>query len=436
MKSFYQKSWLVYLFCIVAISVVGAVAWCLFIGNQSVKANLVFAAGPEEGIYFKMAGEIAGILESKHPGLGIEVIESNGSGENARLIESGKADLALIQNDTPAGSEVKAVVPTHMEFLHLVARKDAEIRGWADLEGMRIVTGPESSGSFRIVRALLVYFSILEKVDLIPLDYEDARAALLEGEADLFPLMYGFRAPYVQNLFKQSSEVELLKLNKPNESALLGFFSTYPSARSVVIPPLSYGSEPPETAQTIGVETVFVASEKLPRSSMHLITETLFRERSQLVRLVPQASYLSEGFSKESLSFPIHEGASDYYDRNKPGFFVKYAEAMAFGLSVLLAIYGLAVTIRGWISQHRKNRIDAYYLKLEEHLNSIRSEVPLSAEEVNEIQESIRQVRHEAFQQLSDEKLKPDASFRILQHLLEECDEAFLSRGTNSRGSR
>lgn len=107
---------------------------------------------------------------------------------------------------------------------------------------------------------------------------------------------------------------------------------------------------------------------------------------------------------------------------------------MAFGLSALLAVYGLVATIQGWISHHRKDRIDAYYLKLEEHLNSIRSDavLPPPPEEVNAIKESIRQMRHEAFEQLADEKLKPDASFRILQHLLEECDDALLSRDTNS----
>ena len=320
MKSFHQKFWVVYLFCLVAIGVIGALAWALFSGSQSVKANLVFAAGPEEGIYFEMAGEMAGILESKHPDLEIQVLETDGSGENVRLIETGEADLALIQNATPAGHAVKAIAPTHMEFLHLVARKEAAIRSWADLEGKRIFTGPESSGFFRIVKALLVYFSMLEKVELTSLEYEEARAALLDGEADLFPLMYGFRAPFVRGLVSQSSDLELLNLSHSDEGALAGFSSTYPLSRLVSIPPLSYGPEPPEAVHTIGVETLFVAAEKIPKSSMRLLTETLFRERSQLVKLVPQLSYLSEGFTRDSLSLPIHDGASDYYDRNQLGF--------------------------------------------------------------------------------------------------------------------
>lgn len=391
-------------------------------------AELVFASGRPGGMYLRLARKIAEVAEAEHPGISIRVIESGGSRENAELLASGKADLALLQNDTPVPSSVSAIAPTHEEFLHIVVRQDSRIGGFDDFAGKRIATGSANSGAARITERLLDYLGLAESVSLVTVPSSEAKQLLLENEVDAIFMTYGFRAPAMLALMGEPQPLQILNPHRREVEALSGFVRQYPDIRPGTIPPRSYSGRPYVTVSTLAVETLFVASDSVSENVIESITQTVFKKRSHLVKEVPAASYLSESFSKEKISMPLHDGARRYYARSEPGFFVKYAEAMAFGLSALLAVYGLIATIRGWIHRYQKDRIDAYYLKLEQHLIDLRAEPAPVGKEREDIAASVRDIRHVAFQQLAQEKLVPDASFRILQHLLKECDEALKGR--------
>jgi TRAP-type uncharacterized transport system substrate-binding protein len=61
--------------------------------------NLTLFTGRAAGTYFSVGNTIKDILEKEYPKFQILCELSNGSIDNARLIETKKADLAIIQSD-------------------------------------------------------------------------------------------------------------------------------------------------------------------------------------------------------------------------------------------------------------------------------------------------------------------------------------------------
>src|SRR4030066_1700807 len=66
---------------------------------HSAKKLVSICAGWVGGVYFPLAGAISRIAHEKLPDIKITVESSGASVANAKLIASGDADLAILQND-------------------------------------------------------------------------------------------------------------------------------------------------------------------------------------------------------------------------------------------------------------------------------------------------------------------------------------------------
>ena len=82
---------------------------------------------------------------------------------------------------------------------------------------------------------------------------------------------------------------------------------------------------------------------------------------------------------------------------------------------------------RQWWIQNQKDRIDEYYLKIDEFFEKIRNP-KVTKKRLLSIQEDLNKFRRSAIKQLAEEKLVPDESFRIFQTLLSDCRAAVERR--------
>ncbi len=62
----------------------------------------VIASGGQSGVYFPTAGKIQELGREVEPNLNLDVQTTGGSVANARLLQHGEADFAMIQNDIAA----------------------------------------------------------------------------------------------------------------------------------------------------------------------------------------------------------------------------------------------------------------------------------------------------------------------------------------------
>ncbi|BCX48279.1 C4-dicarboxylate ABC transporter substrate-binding protein [Haloferula helveola] len=388
--------------------------------------NLQLSSGQPGGVYLPLAEAIRTAVGDGEQG--IEVIESAGSGENARRLQSGEADLALIQNDTVAVDGIRTLVPLHKDVLHFLVRDDSGILGPGDIEEKKIAVGLPDSGSHRVVEELIRHFEVdVSRTEILPMRIAEARDLLAEGKIDGLLMVLSLKSDAVEQLVAGGG-VRLLGIGGDigPGSEIEGFRLNYPYVEPYLIPVHAYSMPhdgkpgvPSAPIPTLAIRTVLAARADLPDTAARRITRMLAENRSRLTVGDREVSMMGTMDDTANLQFPLHDGAAQYFARNEPGFLVRYAEVIGLLFSLGVAGYGLFRAGGKWLLQQRKDRIDEYYLELNRILDGMLK--PQSKDELVDIQKRLQMIRSTALHQLAKERLQPDESFRIFQTVLAEA---------------
>ena len=184
-----------------------AISLVLLLQGQA--SALTLAAGSPEGTYLRIAQDIKKVAEAG--GLPVEIIETNGSFDNIKLVSDGKADLAIMQLDVlqivadiirkEAGlnilQEAKVVLNLYLEEIHVIA-KSPDIKSLEQLQGKRVAVGPEKSGSALTAKVLLTGFGL--KVESVFCTPDEAVKKLQAGEIDALIFVGGAPVPAFAHL--------------------------------------------------------------------------------------------------------------------------------------------------------------------------------------------------------------------------------------------
>ena len=392
--------------------------WLLFLRGYG---TVVLATGQEGGTYTVIGEGLSEFAKGSEGRLQIETIGSRGTSENLKLLESGQADFAIVQSGQSLSDEVRVVAKLYTEVLHIFFNNESFDVFSRDLSGKRLCVGEEGSGSRDIARLLLSHFEI-ENYEEISLSPREGLDALQKGEVDAVFLVTALQSDVVRSALR-FGDLRFEDL----EDSRAGLVASFPYLVETRVPAMTYpcpkaqkGAVPLVDVETIGVPSLLVCREDLSSEVVYEVTKTLFASRNFLLDLTPEAYQISEVGSSELFPWPIHEGAQRYYHRREPGFLERYAEVMAFLMSLLAASWAVWGTVTKWSSRKKKNRIDDYYLEVAAAFLRL-EEDELSLESLAEERARLRKLRSAAFQDLAREKLKADESFEILQNQMALC---------------
>ena len=337
---------------------------CVWLLVRSRQRNYTvrLATGGETGEYYAFGKAIAQVTQEHAPNIHIEVIASPGSSQNMASVQTGTVDMALVQSDTPVQSAVRAVAQLYPELFHLIANKSANVDSMADIKGKRVALMPAGSGSYEL------FWPLVSHYDLSPQDFtaqpmtpQAAHQALRTGEVDVLFRIIGLGNSAVRDLLR-TNQFKLVPIQQIGALQL-----SQPYLEPTVIPQGSYdGGQPipPEDLPVIAVSALLVANEQVHPDIVRTITQILYERRNELIALNPRAASIQSPEASQNLGFPLHPGARAYYTQDKPPFFVEYAEAMGFLLSLsILAVSGIW-QFRLWLIGHQKNRADDYNLEI------------------------------------------------------------------------
>ena len=165
-----------------------AVAGALLIAVGSAGAALAQQAffrigtGGTGGTYYPIGGLIANAISGQDGGKGVAglvstAVASNGSVANVNAIQGGSSESGFTQSDVaywaytgtglyegkPKVQDLRLIATLYPETVHIVARKDANIKSVADLKGKRVSIDEPGSGTIVDSRLVLAAFGITEK---------------------------------------------------------------------------------------------------------------------------------------------------------------------------------------------------------------------------------------------------------------------------------
>ena len=351
----------------------------------------------------KVALRIHDILEDDL-NIKVKTVIGSGSLEDIEKLKSEKGHLAFQDG-------IKSLMPLYPQILHVFYKGEVTNDFAGVLARKNVFLGYKGDGSYLFAMDLLDYFNI--DISTLDLTQDPFSADVLFGFTDIVSNR-NFNGLKDYNLFS-FSKVEQLGYGSVTEGISLKF----PKVKPFIIPESTYYIVSNDPIMTLASDVVLVTSSDMPDDLIYDITKTLFRNLQKFNDISPLISQdLKEDFSRASLSFPLHNGARIFLDRDEPSFMERYAELIGVIFSILIAFMSGVYSLSGWMKQRKKDRIDVFYEQI--------LHVKVIINKLNDIKDVVRHIRQiqadqqKAFQMLIDEKLRADESFRIYMELSKE----------------
>ncbi|MEP7302741.1 MAG: TAXI family TRAP transporter solute-binding subunit [Caldimonas sp.] len=283
--------------------------------------------GGVTGVYYAAGGAICRLVNkdrAKH-GIRCSVESTGGSVFNVNTIKAGELDLGFAQSDVQynatkglgafkdagAWGDQRAVFSVHPEPFTVLARKEANIKSFADFKGKRFNVGNPGSGTRASMEELLAAmggklgdFSLASE-----LKADEHGPALCDGKIDGFFYGVGHPSANIQDP-TTTCGARLVSLTGPVIDKLIADKPYYARA---TIPGGLYPNNPDATT-TYGVLATVVTSSKAPAESIYQVVKAVFDNFEEFKKLHPALANLKpENMIKDGLSAPLHEGAVRYY---------------------------------------------------------------------------------------------------------------------------
>ena len=145
----------------VAIILASIAIW--FSTRETLPKTIRVATANKGGLYHEFGKALEQSLE-KNAGCDVIIVETEGSGENAKLLSEGKVDLAIIQSGSRKVDDFSVIAPLYPEVVHIVARNESSIQSIDGLKSHRVIIGPEGSGMQSSALRILKHYGIEKNI--------------------------------------------------------------------------------------------------------------------------------------------------------------------------------------------------------------------------------------------------------------------------------
>ncbi len=288
---------------------------------------VTIGTGGVTGVYYAAGGAICRLVNkdrAKH-GIRCSVESTGGSVFNINTIKAGELDLGVSQSDVmynavkgtgqfkDAGAygDLRAVMSLHPEPFTVVARKEANIKSFADFKGKKFNVGNPGSGTRASMEEILnaMGWKMSDFALASELKADEHGPALCDAKIDGFFYAVGHPSANIQDP-TTSCGAKLVSLTGPAVDKLV---AQWPYYAKVTIPAGLYPNNPQPT-ETFGVLATLVSSSKVPADSVYAVVKAFFDNFEEFKKLHPALAHLKpEEMVKNGLSAPLHEGAARYY---------------------------------------------------------------------------------------------------------------------------
>ncbi len=231
------------------------------------------ASGAEGGMYEAFARDLA--LELAGQGFELQVIETDGSIENADLLRKGHADIALVQSGTEELADLggsTALAEVFYEPVWLFYRPSAVpiVDGAPDFDGRTLGIGPDRSGTHAVAMRIIAETG-MEPITRA-MDTAAAVDALRAGTLDAAVFVMAANAPLIDELV-QIEDLALVPVKHADGlSRRMPWLSAITLPSGVLDPS---ADEPPADVPMLAARATLMARESLHPDLARLVVKSL-----------------------------------------------------------------------------------------------------------------------------------------------------------------
>lgn len=243
---------------------------------------------------------------------------------NVNALRSGDLDLGIVQSDVqfnafkgmaqfePAGPDpnLRALFSLQSEAFTLVARDDAKIDKFEDLQGKRMNLGDPGSGNRSTLELLMGEFGWTPKTFKLATDLKPAEmaGALCDNKIDAY--VYIVAHPNGSTTEAANTcACHIVPVNGPTVDKFKEKFPFYPDA---TVPGGLYKGTDKDVA-TFGPRATLMTNADLPDDVAYQVVKAVFTNLDEFKKLHPALASLTPENMLEGNSVPFHPGAVKYF---------------------------------------------------------------------------------------------------------------------------
>jgi TRAP transporter TAXI family solute receptor len=283
--------------------------------------HLIMATGGAAGVYYPFGGVISAVVTANVDHVNISANTSGASIANARALNNGDVELALMQNDVmyyaynatemmsddPAMTSLRTIATLYSEVVQLVATASSGITSIEDLRGMRVVVGDAGSGTEANALHVLAAFGIgLDEMNVQNLSFGEASTAMQNGNVDAAFVTSGAPTPAIVEL-NANMGIVLVPIDGPNAAAMMAelpFYAVYEVSDD------AYGIP---GVTTVAVRATLATTTNMSDDTIYMITRAMFENQSDIALGHARGNELSPENALIGLSVPLHPGAERFF---------------------------------------------------------------------------------------------------------------------------
>lgn len=288
---------------------------------------IAIGTGGVTGVYYPTGGAICRLVNRDRADHGVRcgVESTGGSVFNINAIRGGELEFGVAQSDWQFHAfngtsrfeeqgpfeELRAVFSVHPEPFTVVARADAGISTFEDLQGKRVNVGNPGSGQRGTMEVLMeaMGWTMDDFAVASELQAAEQSQALCDNNIDAMIYTVGHPSGSIQEATTACDSV-LVTVSNDAVTQLVEDNSFY---RTATIPGGMYRGNDSDV-ETFGVGATFVTSANVPDDVVYTVVSAVFENLDQFRSLHPAFANLdAETMANDSLSAPLHPGAERYF---------------------------------------------------------------------------------------------------------------------------
>jgi TRAP transporter TAXI family solute receptor len=302
-----------------------ALAASIMLATPAYAQDVVILTGGTSGVYYPLGLALQKVFTREMPSARISVVSTQATVENLNLLQQGKGHLALAQGDIltdawkgnpEAGfpssrTKIRLIGAAYPNYIHIIARREANIRSVRDLRGKRVSVGAARSGNELNARALLGAAG-MSYADLLQVEYQaygESVDLMAKQQLDAAIISAGLGVAAVNNAISRMA-IEFVPIDRDMiEKSRQMFFAAD-------IPANSYqGQQSP--IPTAALNNFFVTTSDASEDVVYRITKAIFSNLKEVQSAHPAAKVMSGEKALALRPIAIHPGAARYFRESK-----------------------------------------------------------------------------------------------------------------------
>lgn len=283
--------------------------------------RLLMVTGGDAGTYYALGGVVANVLTEKVNNLEVTATTSGASAANARALNNGETELAILQNDVlgyayegvdsmaddGAMPKLRAIAGMYPEVIQLVALKSSGINTLADLKGKKVCVGDAGSGSEVNAKQILAAAGLsYDDFNVQYLSFSEASTAMQNGTVD---------AAFATSALPNTAIVELTNVAEivvvPIDGAVAdALIAAHPFYAKSTIGAEVYGAN---AAGSVAIIATLACTEDMDEEVAYQITKALFEQKDAIAAGHTRGKDLDIAKAADGITVPFHPGAVRYY---------------------------------------------------------------------------------------------------------------------------